>query len=60
MKETQNRCNVTIPQAGWLVNVDFFDRWVNVLAENDNVPPVDSAFVISPEEPIEDGLLSFY
>jgi hypothetical protein len=43
-----------------LVRTEHFNRWVNVLAENDNIPAADSVVLVIQEEPIEGGLLSFY
>jgi hypothetical protein len=55
----QSVYSAKILPAKWLVRAEYFDRWVNVLADNDNNPPSDSA-IAPADEPAGSGLLSFY
>jgi hypothetical protein len=45
--------------AKWIVSRDFFERWVNVLSENDN-SSVGGDVVSLHEDILPDGLLTFY
>jgi hypothetical protein len=43
----------------WLITPPRFERWVNVLADNDNTPAAPELF-LCPQEIPDVSLLSFY